>query len=265
MSGLSLSGAHMLVTGASRGIGELVARRAAARGARVTVVARSADKLEKLAADIGGHALPADLAEPEQVRGLIARAEKAAGPIDVLHNNASLDAVAGLLEVDAEHMAQLFSVNLLAPTELIRQALPGMLERGRGHIVTTSSGFSTITAQGLVPYAASKAAISSFHDGVRAEMRGTPLGFTLIELGPVKTEMYDDILEQRLAAPALQRLVKLQLAREVDPDDVAQAVVEAIEKGNQHVVLPRRMVPVVGLDWFPRRLVDLVLTGLPRR
>lgn len=263
---MQLSGAHVLVTGASRGIGARLAEGAAARGAHVTLVARSAGPLRERAAALSGTALPADLGSRSDRAGLVARAEALAGrPLDVLVNCAGLDNLGGLLEIDAERMAELFEVNLLAPAELVRQAVPGMVARRRGHVVDVSSGFSAVSAPGLVPYSASKAGLSHFHGGLRAELRGTGVGTTLVELGPVRTTMWDDIVAQGLASAAMRRFQQLRLAVLSDPEQVALQVLDGVERGRRHVVLPRRMTPVMVFGWIPRRVSDLALTGVPRR
>jgi len=262
---MQLSGAHVLVTGASRGIGAAVARHAADRGATVTLVARTAEPLEILASTLKGRALPADLADPAQRDGLVARAEEAGGPVDVLVNVAGADGVGSTLSIEADTMEQLFQVNLLAPAELCRQALPGMVARGRGHVVNVSSGFSTVVVPGLVSYSASKAGLSHFTGGLRQELRGSGVGTTLVELGPVRTGMYDDIQHERLSGPAIARVVKLQVAPSVDPTQVAEHIVQAVETGSRHVVLPRRLTPVLALTWLPRRVTQLMMTGLPAR
>lgn len=263
---MKLSGAHVLVTGASRGIGALVAAGAARRGATVTLVARSADALAEKAAELSGHALPCDLGRADERAGLVERAEAQAGrPLDVLVNCAGVDETAGMLEVTAEQMRRLYEINLLAPAELVRQALPGMVARRRGHLVTVSSGFSTVTGQGLTPYASSKAGLSHFHAGVRLELRGTGIGTTLVEPGPVGTDMYERIESHTLSAAMVDRLVRLQLTRVVAPEDVATRTLDAVEKDRQHVVPPLRMAPVLAFTWLPRRVGDLVLSGLPRR
>ena len=263
---MQLAGAHVLVTGASRGIGALIARRAAARGACLTVVARGEGPLRALAAEVGGQALVVDLADPAQREGLLERAEQAAGrPVDVLVNAAGVDRVGSLLQASEQDLASLFQVNLLAPTELCRQVLPGMVARGQGHVINVSSGFSTVVAAGMTPYCSSKAGLSHFTGALRQELTGTGVGTTLVELGPVKTVMYADLLEDRLTGPALTRLLRLHIAAEVDPHDVAREVCEAVERRRRHVVLPRRMTPVVALTWLPRAAADLLLLGLPKR
>ena len=263
--GMRLSGSHVLVTGASRGIGADLARDAARRGATVTLVARSADELGKLAADVGGHALPADLSDLGQVKGLIARAEAQAGqPIDVLVNDASTEATGSTLTQTAEELAYALSLNLHAPTELTRQVLPGMVERGRGHILNVSSGYSAVNTAGLTTYCATKAGLSHYTSGIAVELRGTGVGTTLVEPGPVNTSMWQR-LQPTLAAPSLHRLLKLQMTAVVEPEDVARAALDKVEAGGGHVVLPRRMTPILAMAWAPRKAAELVLTGVQRR
>jgi short-subunit dehydrogenase len=263
---MNLSGAHVLVTGASRGIGAAVADGAAGRGAVVTLVARSADALVERAQRLSGHALPCDLADPAQRDGLIDRAEAAAGrPVDVLVNCAGVDQVSGMLDVTAEQLQSVYQVNLLAPAELLRQVAPRMVARGRGHLVTVSSGFSTVIGPGFVPYASSKAGLSHFHAGLRFELGGTGIGMTLVEPGPVRTAMWSDIEADGLASAAMRRFLRLRLARVVAPEEVATRILDAIENERAHVVPPLRMTPVLAFSWLPRRVAELVLTGVPRR
>src|SRR3954451_922860 len=136
---MELSGTRVLITGASRGIGEALARRFATAGARVALVARSEEPLERLAGDTGGAAFPADLNDPAAVRALIGRVEADGGPVDVLVNNAGIDLAGWLPGTDPVDLERLYQVNLVAPAVLCRQVIPGMLQRGRGHIVNVSS------------------------------------------------------------------------------------------------------------------------------
>ena len=255
-----------MVTGATRGIGARIAAELASAGARVTLVARNAPELAVRAEELGGSALPADVSDAGQVAGLVARAEHQAGrPVDVLVNCAGVDGVAAFSDVDAAALEHLVQVNLVAPMELSRQAVPGMTSRGRGHVVNVSSGFAASLAPGLTPYCASKAGLSHFTAGLRLELAGTGVHTTLVELGPVRTSMYGDIERHRLAGPALARLLRLRLVRAVEPEAVAQQVVAAIRHHRPHVVLPRRMLSAVAPTWAPRRATQLLLSGLPKR
>lgn len=129
----------MLVTGASRGIGLRLAERFVERGASVALVARNEALLQEVAARIGGSVHPTDLSDPAQVRGLVARVEADGGPVDVLVNNAGLDNIGPLEAATEEQVSELMRVNLLAPMELCRQVVPGMVARRSGHIVNISS------------------------------------------------------------------------------------------------------------------------------
>src|SRR3954468_10071175 len=144
---MDVHGKRVLITGASRGIGESLAHKFAAAGATVALVARSADAIEKLAADLGGTAHPADLADREQVVRLVHRVEDEAGPVDVLVNNAGIDITKSFADYTEDDVAQIVQVNLTTPMDLSRQAIPRMLHRGRGHIVNISS----LAACGVYP------------------------------------------------------------------------------------------------------------------
>jgi len=134
---VQLGGQTALVTGATGGIGAAIARALHARGARVLLSGRRAEVLDELQASLGdrAEALPADLAE----RDGPARLAEAAGAVDVLVANAALPASGRLEEFEPEEIDRALDVNLRAPVQLARAVLPGMLERGRGHLVFVSS------------------------------------------------------------------------------------------------------------------------------
>src|SRR4051794_18750587 len=119
---VQVGGRRVLVTGASRGIGAALVRAFADAGARVALVARSADAIGKLAADVGGDAYPADLSDARAVAGLFDLVERS-GEIDVLVNNAGVDDVGAFVDADPAAIEALLRVNLHAPMELSRQAL----------------------------------------------------------------------------------------------------------------------------------------------
>ena len=206
---MELTGKRVLITGASRGIGESLAHAFAGAGAVVALVARSEEAIQKLAADLGGTAHPADLANPTQVATLIQRVEDEAGPIDVLVNNAAVGTPGGFADASSDDLRQITEVNYLAPAELCRQAIPRMLARGGGHIVNISSGAGSVMFPGLVIYAASKAALSHFTAGLRADFRGLPIRTTLVELGPVMTEMLAHTEDYEPTAKSFERAYRL--------------------------------------------------------
>jgi uncharacterized protein len=262
---MKLPGKRVLITGASRGIGESLAHAFAGAGASVALVARSEDAIRTLAAELGGTAHPADLANPTQVAALIPRVEDEAGPIDVLVNNAALGTPGSLADVSGDELRQVTEVNYLAPAELCRQVIPRMLHRGGGHIVNVSSGAGSVMFPGLVIYSASKAALSHFTAGLRADFRGLPIRTTLVELGPVLTEMLALTEDYEPTAKSFDRGYRLRAAVKVPREKVAEAVVRAVQKDRRHVRVPKRSAGFPLIAEVPRRAGEILLTGIPHQ
>lgn len=258
---MELSGTRVLVTGASRGIGECTARAFADAGARVALVARSREPLEKLAAELGGDAFPTDLADSAAVAGLFDRVE-ADGPVDIVVNNAGIDLAARFIDTDPAAIEALYRVNLLAPTELCRQALTRMVPRGRGHIVNVSSLAGVSAVPGLVAYSASKAGLSQLTAALRAESKGLGIGTTLVELGPVATGMLDSVHSYGPTARSFGRGAHIGVIVDIDPNVVARAIVDAVRRNRRHVRLPRRSSLLMLLGELPRRLTEIILVGV---
>jgi short-subunit dehydrogenase len=260
---VKLRNTRALITGASRGLGRSIAESLAERGAEVALVARNGAALELLAKELDGKAYPTDLTDSQAVGALIDRVE-ADGPIDVLVNNAGMDCVRLLPDTSAQEMRDLMQVNLLAPMELCRQLMPRMLARGRGHIVNVSSLGAVSVSPGVTVYATSKAGLSHFTAGIRQELRGTPVGTTLVQIGAVKTDMINGIRSFGPARRAIERSQRFHMLprEDLEPDAVANAIVEAIERGRQYVTLPRRIVASAILTELPRRMSAAMLAGI---
>ena len=262
---MELRGKRVLITGASRGIGESFAHAFARAGATVALVARTNDAIHSLAAELGGTAHPADLSDPTQVGTLISQVEDEAGPIDVLVNNAGVGAPAAFADAPDEDLRQVTQVNYLAPAELCRKSIPRMLGRGGGHIVNISSMAGCSVLPGLVSYSASKAALTHFTAGLRADLRGLPIGTTLVELGPIPTEMLAHTDDYVPTAAAFRRFYRMRLAVDVPREKVADEVVEAVQKGRRHVRIPKRMALSSLLCEAPRRITEVMLSGVPHQ
>jgi short-subunit dehydrogenase len=153
-------------------------------------------------------------------------------------------------------------VNLLSPVELCRQALPGMLERGRGHVVNMASLAGVAVYPGLTAYSSTKSGLSHFTAGLRADLRGLPVGTTLVELGPIPTDMLSHVDDYKPTSDSFRRFYRLQLLVDVPRETVADQVVAAVEKNRRHVRIPKRAVLFPLLTETPRRLVELLLTGV---
>lgn len=260
---MQLGGAHVLVTGGSGVLGSRLAPRLVAAGARVTVVARPSDRLAAVALRSGATALPSDLCDPEQRRALIPTAEARHGPVDILLNNAGVETAQQVGDADADDVDRAVALNLAAPIHLCRAVLPGMVARRKGLVVNVSSMAGVVTVPGMAVYAATKAGLSQFTWGLRADLRGRSVDTLLAELGPITSDMMTRARRHDATDAAFGRLLAARLLTMLDPDDVADALVRAIRQGRRHLRLPRRAVPYSLVSHAPRSLGHLILT--PRR
>jgi short-subunit dehydrogenase len=259
---MKLDGSHVLVTGATRGIGRQLAQELSARGARLTLAARKPAELEALASGLEASAVLADLSDREQVSTLIPRVEEAGGPIDVLVNNAGIFIGGALARLSAEQLRNGLMTNLFAPLELARQALPGMLERGRGKIVNMSSLAGEMALRNMIAYGASKSALSHSTRALQRELRGTAVGALLVLLGSVETEMttVDSNRDPVTAATnaRFSRLAPLPVSK------VTPKIADAIERDRSVLVMPGYGWPMTPIRMLPTRAADALLRGLPR-
>ena len=261
---MDLSGARVLVTGASRGIGEAIARQAASRGAKVIGVARSAGALNDVMQAINGVVYPCDLSEAAQRNDLIGRLEAVHGAIDVVVNNAGVDDTKMFAEASALDVERVITLNQVVPIELMRQAVPLMRSRGRGHVVNISSLAAAGGFAGMTLYCSSKAGLSGFHRVLRHELKGSPVGLGLVEIGPIPTDMLANVKNVRAAERMFNRLRRLQLLPEVPRERVARAVCDAIENNTANVCLPKRAKIYPILVGLPQRIVNLITSDIKR-
>jgi short-subunit dehydrogenase len=258
----------VVVTGASRGIGRELVDVLLGRGARVSLVARSATALDALVAAAGAEhaaAFPCDLGDAVALDGLLDRIEDTRGPIDVVINNAGVDHTGPFGAMTAAELRTVVDVNLIATAELCRQAIPRLTARGRGHLVNVSSIGGSLASAGVVVYCATKAGVNQLTAGLRAELKGTGVGVTLVEIGPVATQMMDGLREYGPTAASVRRLERAGLSPELDPRVVAEAMVRAIASGRRHLRLPRRQAPMAMIAEAPRRIGELLTLGLDTR
>lgn len=220
---VDLNGARVLLTGASGGIGNAIGRALHDRGATLAITGRRTDALDALAAELGDRVdvLQADLAERADVEGLPGRA----GPIDVLVANAALPASGRLDSFTPEQLDRAIEVNLRAPIQLTRALVPGMLERGRGHVVLVSSLSGKVAAGGASVYSATKFGIRGFGMSLHDELHGTPVGVTTVFPGFIR--------DAGMFAEAGVDLPKGVATR--TPEQVAGAVLEGIEKDRAEI------------------------------
>jgi short-subunit dehydrogenase len=256
---MDLEGKRVLITGASRGIGRELAIRFARVGARPVLAGRSEAPLKELADLVNGEVYVVDLEDTDEVGHLVGRVQHDGDPVAVLVNNAGIGLSRSALTYTDDEIERLWRVNVIAPIVLTRDVLPDMLEEGRGHIVMMSSLAGVVPIPGQALYGATKAALSHFTAALRLDLRGGPIHTTLVEAGPVQTDLLDDMETYEPTKKSLDRLRMTGTLPNVQPEKVAERVVRAVQKGNAHVRLPRRAAPLAITQEFPRGLVRLIL------
>jgi short-subunit dehydrogenase len=184
---------HVVITGASSGIGEAIAREYGAAGASLTLVARRKELLEKLAADLKTktRVVAADLSDPAQATAWLPAAETELGPVDILVNNAGVQIVAPTVEVPVEEMRRLIELDLQSPLALIQAVLPSMLQRKSGVIVNVASLAALAPTPGMTAYNAAKGGFAAASESLRGELRKSGVHVVTVYPGPVHTALGD--------------------------------------------------------------------------
>ena len=181
-----------IVTGASSGIGEAIARDLAGRGHGVTLVARRAEKLATLAESLGTtgvrvEVLPCDLSDREARAGLLERVEALGLIPDILVNNAGLSTLGAIVTADPDAETNMIEVDVMAVADLCVRFLPGMVERRRGAVLNVASTAAFQPLPGQAGYAACKAFVLSYTRSLAGELRGSGVSITALCPGPVET------------------------------------------------------------------------------
>ena len=244
----SLAGKVVAITGGGRGIGRATAAALVAEGARVAlgdidvaVVARTAEELG--AGTIG---LPLDVTDHDSFEAFLAETEQRLGPLDALINNAGIMPIGPFPEERDETTEQVLAVNVGGVLTGSKLALRRFLPRGSGHLVNIASSAGKTGLAGGVTYCASKHAVVGLSEAIREEVKGTSIDVSIVMPIPVNTDL----------GAGLHRLRGFPA---VEPEDVAGAIVAALQFGRVDVYVPR----TIGLllraqSVIPRRLADLI-------
>jgi NADP-dependent 3-hydroxy acid dehydrogenase YdfG len=201
-----------LITGASSGIGAATARQAAEAGYDVVLAARSEDKLQALAEETGGLAVPCDVTEWEEQEALVQRAMDAYGRIDVVFANAGFGAARGFEKETPEFWKSMVLTNVYGCALTIRATMPALKE-AKGHLLLTSSVAGRRALAGSL-YSATKHAVTAMGEAARQEYNDTGVRVTLIEPGATDTPFFDSPLK----------------IRGLDAEDIARAVMYAVQQ-----------------------------------
>jgi NADP-dependent 3-hydroxy acid dehydrogenase YdfG len=246
----SLRNKVAVVTGASSGIGAAVARALNAGGARVALAARREEALLEIQSSLDSASgrksvvAPTNVTDRDQARSLVARAEEELGPVEILVNCAGVMYYTLMKNRREEEWERTVEVNCKGALNCVGAVLPGMLERGRGHIVTISSNAGRKVFPGLAVYSASKFFVEALSQGLRLETADTGLKVTTIQPGNVATELISMSADEE----ALEEYGQPGESRVLDPEDVAASVVHALVQpehvGVNEVLIEPRHEPV---------------------
>ncbi|MGA8329689.1 MAG: SDR family oxidoreductase [Mycobacterium sp.] len=225
-----------IVTGASSGIGEAIARELAQRGHQIVLVARRVDRLRDIAEGFvpPAHVLVADLSRPADRAALPGRVAELGLEPDILVNNAGLSVGASIAKSVPEQQLNLVEVDVAAVVDLCTRFLPGMIERGCGAVLNVSSLAGFLPVPGQAAYGAAKAFVLSYTEGLRNELRGTGVTATALCPGPVATG-FDDAAGFEVG----ERAAVLPAFMWKSADEVARAGLDGLA-ANKGQVVPGR-------------------------
>jgi short-subunit dehydrogenase len=247
------------VTGASSGIGAVFARTLAARGYELILIARRRDRLEKLAGEIGGEVIAADLTDDDDLR----RVEERLGAetrLEMLVNNAGFGAGGAFARADLEAQDRMHRLHIMATMRLTHAALGGMVARGRGGIINVSSVAGFLTNPGAIGYCATKTWINSFTEGLYLELQGMRSAVRVQALCPgfVLSEFHDTAkVDRKKLAPASWWL---------DAGMVVRESLEGLERGKLFVIPSVRYKVLLWLlNRIPKAWKRRVLIAASRR
>lgn len=252
---------HVIVTGASSGIGEALARAFLDAGANVTLVARRRELLDALAGSVPPartHVVCADLSEPAASCGWVDAAERALGPIDVLVNNAGVQIVRAAAETPWEEAERLLVLDLHTPLRLTQLVLRRMLPRGAGTIVDIASMAAIAPTPGMFFYNAAKAGLAAASESLRAEVKPHGLHVVTVYPGPVASPM------EAAAREAYEETRAARVAPMGSADELARLVVQAVRRKLPRVIYPRAYAVARHLPNATRWSLDRLTPPLKR-
>ena len=243
----------VLITGASSGIGEALARVFAGEGARLALAARSAEKLLALASSLGGGALvlPADMTHPAQVRQMVESTVKHFGRLDILINNAGVGMYAPAASMAPEQFEQVVATNWLGPVHAIQSAVPHMRQQGGGQIINISSVAGKIAIPWMGAYCGTKFALNALSDSLRMELAADRIQVLSVCPGRIHTPFARNAFRDTTTRPLP--------SDGISAERVARAVLRASLRGKREIVVPASNWAYVWLHTLFPRLIDYAM------
>jgi NAD(P)-dependent dehydrogenase (short-subunit alcohol dehydrogenase family) len=242
-----------VVTGASSGIGAEIARALAGRGDLCVLLARREDRLQAIAAEIGGEAEPCDVSDRSAVEAVAGRILERHPRIDVLVNNAGIPGRTSYLAGDPEVIERLIRINYLGGVWCLRAFLPGLRAAAPSDVVNIVSVSGVVAGPPSGPYSASKHAQLAFSRTIAAELRGERIRVHTVKPGFTETEGFP----QSWLPGQVKRVV-------IGPGDVAAHVLRSLEEGRGETTVPRYYGPVGALQDVMPNLFTRVLSRMPK-
>jgi len=219
---MRLEGRKALVTGGAKGIGEAIARRLAAEGARVTIGDIDTEGAERVAAEVGAEAVHLNVTDPESAKAAV----EGAGTLDVLVNNAGTDEFGFFTDTHPEMWNRIIAINLVGVLACTHAVLPGMQAAGYGRIVSIASEAGRVGSKGSAVYSAAKGGVIAFTKTIARENARYEITANAIAPGPIDTPLLRTALEFGEIGERVVETMKgaTQLRRLGEPDEVAAAV-----------------------------------------
>lgn len=259
--GYDLQDKTVLITGASSGIGRACAFEYHRAGSRVVATARSSDKLEALAEELGGHRilpLTMDVTDAGQRDAALRKSRERFGSIDVLVNNAGWASFASVARLPVAHLDHMLALNFAGPVALIQAVLPEMLGRGSGQIVNVASVVGYQVIPNMTVYSATKAALIALSTGLRMELRKTGVDVLMIAPGSTRTAFFDSAESVDVKAVRFART-------QYSPQRVARAIVRSSRRRREEVTLTIEGKLITLIRRLSPRLADAIMFQVARR